>query len=155
MKIIVTGGAGFIGSALVRHIINSTQNTVINVDSLTYAGNLESLGDVSNNDRHIFAQVDICDADAIERVFAEHKPDLVMHLAAESHVDRSILGPTAFVETNVNGTLAMLEAIRDEDHRLSGPPLRYLSKLRLPCRFQHRLHTASRTHRLPPARRRR
>jgi len=112
MKILVTGGAGFIGSALVRHIINSTQNTVINVDSLTYAGNLESLEDVPNNPRHFFAQIDICDADAIERVFAEHKPDLVMHLAAESHVDRSIDGPGQFIQTNVVGTYTLLNAAR-------------------------------------------
>ncbi|HHF3106508.1 TPA: dTDP-glucose 4,6-dehydratase [Vibrio diabolicus] len=112
MKILVTGGAGFIGSAVVRHIIRDTQDTVINLDKLTYAGNLESLVDVSESERYYFEQVDICDRAELERVFSEHQPDMVMHLAAESHVDRSIDGPAAFIETNVMGTYHLLEAAR-------------------------------------------
>ena len=90
MKLLITGGAGFIGSAVIRHIINNTNHSVINVDKLTYAGNLESLTPIENNTRYTFEQVDICDANEIKRVFNEHQPDIVMHLAAESHVDRSI-----------------------------------------------------------------
>ncbi|MCR9546049.1 dTDP-glucose 4,6-dehydratase [Vibrio antiquarius] len=112
MKILVTGGAGFIGSAVVRHIIRDTQDTVINLDKLTYAGNLESLVDVSDSERYYFEQVDICDRAELDRVFSEHQPDMVMHLAAESHVDRSIDGPAAFIETNVMGTYHLLEAAR-------------------------------------------
>ncbi|GAD79626.1 dTDP-glucose 4,6-dehydratase [Vibrio ezurae] len=112
MKILVTGGAGFIGSAVVRHIIQNTSDSVINVDSLTYAGNLESLQDVDSNERYAFEQVNICDRSQLDRVFAEHKPDAVMHLAAESHVDRSIDGPAAFIETNIVGTYTLLEATR-------------------------------------------
>ncbi len=112
MKILVTGGAGFIGSAVVRHIINNTQDYVVNVDKLTYAGNLESLSDVSESQRYFFEQADICDAAEMARIFAEHKPDAVMHLAAESHVDRSITGPAAFIETNIVGTYVLLEAAR-------------------------------------------
>ncbi|WP_318498376.1 dTDP-glucose 4,6-dehydratase [Photobacterium leiognathi] len=112
MKILVTGGAGFIGSAVVRHIINHTQDEVINVDKLTYAGNLESLIEVEGSERYCFEQVDICDRAELDRVFTEHQPDAVMHLAAESHVDRSIDGPAAFIETNIIGTYTMLEATR-------------------------------------------
>ncbi|BCG14267.1 MULTISPECIES: dTDP-glucose 4,6-dehydratase [Vibrio] len=112
MKILVTGGAGFIGSAVVRHIIRDTRDTVINLDKLTYAGNLESLVDVSESERYHFEQVDICDRAELDRVFSEHQPDRVMHLAAESHVDRSIDGPAAFIETNVMGTYHLLEAAR-------------------------------------------
>jgi dTDP-glucose 4,6-dehydratase len=113
VKILVTGGAGFIGSAVVRHIINDTQDSVINVDKLTYAGNLESLADVAQSDRYHFEHADICDSDAMARIFAEHQPDAVMHLAAESHVDRSITGPAAFIETNIVGTYVLLEASRN------------------------------------------
>ena len=112
MKILVTGGAGFIGSAVIRHIIRDTQDTVINLDKLTYAGNLESLAEVSDSERYHFEHVDICQRDELERVFAKHQPDLVMHLAAESHVDRSIDGPAAFIETNVMGTYHLLESAR-------------------------------------------
>lgn len=112
MKILVTGGAGFIGSAVVRHIIQETQDSVVNLDKLTYAGNLESLSDVESSERYAFEHVDICDRIALDRVFAEHQPDLVMHLAAESHVDRSIDGPAAFIETNIVGTYQLLEATR-------------------------------------------
>lgn len=113
MKILVTGGAGFIGSAVVRHIIINTQDEVVNLDKLTYAGNLESLSDVSGSDRYNFEQVDICNRAELDRVFQQHQPDAVMHLAAESHVDRSIDGPAAFIETNILGTYQLLEASRD------------------------------------------
>ncbi|ELI6428883.1 dTDP-glucose 4,6-dehydratase [Vibrio harveyi] len=112
MKILVTGGAGFIGSAVIRHIIRDTQDTVINLDKLTYAGNLESLAEVSDSERYHFEHADICQRDELDRVFAKHQPDLVMHLAAESHVDRSIDGPAAFIETNVMGTYHLLESAR-------------------------------------------
>ncbi|MBS0967522.1 MULTISPECIES: dTDP-glucose 4,6-dehydratase [Yersiniaceae] len=112
MKILVTGGAGFIGSAVVRHIINHTDDSVLVVDSLTYAGNLESLAAVADNARYHFAQVDICDRPALDTLFADYQPDVVMHLAAESHVDRSIDGPAAFIETNIIGTYSLLEAAR-------------------------------------------
>lgn len=111
-KILVTGGAGFIGSAVIRHIIQNTTNAVVNVDKLTYAGNLESLADVSSNERYAFELVDICDREELDRVFAVHQPDAIMHLAAESHVDRSIDGPAAFIETNIVGTYILLEAAR-------------------------------------------
>jgi dTDP-glucose 4,6-dehydratase len=112
LRILVTGGAGFIGSAVIRHIINNTQDSVINVDSLTYAGNLESLAEVEGHERYVFKQVDICDRPVLDEVFEQHKPDVVMHLAAESHVDRSIDGPAAFIETNIVGTYTLLEASR-------------------------------------------
>ncbi|PMO31937.1 dTDP-glucose 4,6-dehydratase [Vibrio breoganii] len=112
MKILVTGGAGFIGSAVIRHIINNTFDGVVNVDKLTYAGNLESLKEIDSSERYAFEQVDICNRSELDRVFIEHKPDAVMHLAAESHVDRSIDGPAAFIETNIVGTYTLLEATR-------------------------------------------
>jgi len=112
MKILVTGGAGFIGSALVRYIINNTDNSVINVDKLTYAGNLESLASIANNNRYLFERVDICNRVELVRIFNAYKPDVVMHLAAESHVDRSIDSPDDFVQTNIVGTYNMLEVAR-------------------------------------------
>lgn len=112
MKYLVTGGAGFIGSAVVRHIINNTEHSVVVVDKLTYAGNLSSLVDVSENKRFAFVKADICDQRHISDIFAEHKPDIVMHLAAESHVDRSIDGPAEFIQTNIFGTYVMLDVAR-------------------------------------------
>lgn len=112
MKILVTGGAGFIGSAVVRHIINNTNDAIINVDKLTYAGNLESLNSVCENNRYTFIQADICDAKLITDIFKQHQPDAIMHLAAESHVDRSIDGPSEFIQTNIIGTYTLLEAAR-------------------------------------------
>ena len=111
-KILVTGGAGFIGSAVVRHIIKNTQDSVVNLDKLTYAGNLESLTDVADNPRYAFEQVDICNRAELDRVFAQHRPDAVMHLAAESHVDRSIDSAGEFIQTNIVGTFNLLEAAR-------------------------------------------
>ncbi|TDQ24876.1 dTDP-glucose 4,6-dehydratase [Raoultella sp. BIGb0149] len=112
MKILVTGGAGFIGSAVVRHIIENTQDDVRVVDCLTYAGNLESLASVAQNERYSFSRTDITDAQGIAGQFSEFQPDIVMHLAAESHVDRSIDGPAAFIQTNLIGTFTLLEAAR-------------------------------------------
>lgn len=112
MRILVTGGAGFIGSAVIRHIIYNTNNEVLNVDKLTYAGNLESLSSASKNERYHFSKTDICDRIALDQLFKEFQPDVVMHLAAESHVDRSISGPFDFIETNIIGTYQLLEASR-------------------------------------------
>jgi dTDP-glucose 4,6-dehydratase len=113
MKFLITGGAGFIGSAVIRHLIEHTEHEVVNVDKLTYAGNLQSLKEVSDSPRYAFERVDICDAQEVTRVFNEHRPDIVMHLAAESHVDRSIDGPGEFIRTNIIGTYTLLEAARE------------------------------------------
>lgn len=130
MKILVTGGAGFIGSAVIRNIIKNTQDSVVNVDKLTYAGNLESLTSIETNERYVFEQVDICNRSELDRVFKTHKPDSVMHLAAESHVDRSITGPAAFIETNIVGTYTLLEAAREYWNGLNG-------QNKLKFRFHH------------------
>ncbi|MDG1302372.1 MAG: dTDP-glucose 4,6-dehydratase [Opitutae bacterium] len=110
MKILITGGAGFIGSNCVRHIIQTTEHSVLNMDALTYAGNRHSLSDIEDNPRYAFAQVDICDAELVEATMQAFQPDWIMHLAAESHVDRSIDGPGAFIQTNVIGTFNMLQS---------------------------------------------
>jgi dTDP-glucose 4,6-dehydratase len=112
MKYLITGGAGFIGSAVIRYIINHTEDEVLNIDKLTYAGNLESLIDVENDARYSFQQIDICDAAALEQAVSGFQPDIVMHLAAESHVDRSIDGPAEFIQTNIVGTYTLLEVLR-------------------------------------------
>ena len=125
--LLVTGGAGFIGSALVRKLLRETDHTVVNVDKLTYAGNLESLDGAGDHPRHRFARVDVADAAALRALFEEHRPDGVVHLAAESHVDRSIDGPGAFIHTNVVGTFTLLqEALRHWRALPPGAPFRFL-----------------------------
>lgn len=119
MNILVTGGAGFIGSAVIRHLINETEHHVLNVDKLTYAGNLESLISVSDHPRYQFTQTDICDHVSLTRLFLEFQPDIIMHLAAESHVDRSIDGPAEFINTNIVGTYTLLEVARKYWQNLS------------------------------------
>lgn len=132
MKVIVTGGAGFIGSSVIRNIIKNSNDIVINVDSLTYAGNLSSLGDCIDNERHIFELVDICDSKKIHEVILRHKPDAIMHLAAESHVDKSINSPEKFIKTNITGTYNLIEATRD-----------YWSKLPKSLKENFRFHHVS------------
>lgn len=110
--LLITGGAGFIGSSIVRHIINNKLDSVINIDKLTYAGNPESLATIELSERYFFEQVDICDRTELDRIFEQYQPDAVMHLAAESHVDRSITGPIDFIQTNIVGTYTLLEASR-------------------------------------------
>lgn len=112
MKILITGGAGFIGSAVVRHIITHTHDSVVNVDKLTYAGNLANVASVAHSSRYAFEQVDIINRSELDRVFAQHQPDAVMHLAAESHVDNSIHSAGEFIQTNIVGTFTLLEATR-------------------------------------------
>ena len=118
MNILITGGFGFIGSALIRYIINQTQDSVINIDKLTYAANQSALKEVENNPRYAFEQIDICDLNAIESVFEKYQPDAVMHLAAESHVDRSITGAADFIQTNIVGTYTLLEVAKNYWHTL-------------------------------------
>ena len=113
MKILVTGGAGFIGSAVIRHILQNTKDEVINLDKLTYAGNLSSIATVLPSEHYAFCQIDICDQEALKKVFQLHQPDAVMHLAAESHVDRSIDGPGEFIQTNIVGTYQLLDVARE------------------------------------------
>ncbi len=132
MKILVTGGAGFIGSAVIRHIILDTNDEVLNLDKLTYAGNLESLDIVESDPRYQFEHCDICNREKVARIFSKFQPDLVMHLAAESHVDRSIDGPSAFIETNIIGTYTLLEASRN-----------YWNKLEQQKKEQFRFHHIS------------
>ena len=120
MNFLVTGGAGFIGSAVIRHIIQHTDNNVLNLDKLTYAGNLESLNEISQNSRYQFQQVDICDSAKLAQIFEQFQPDAIMHLAAESHVDRSIDGPSDFIQTNIVGTYTLLEIARKYWMELDG-----------------------------------
>ena len=120
MKFLITGGAGFIGTAVIRHLINDLGHEVVNVDKLTYAGNLESLKSVADSPLYAFEQVDVSDGEAIKRVFDQHQPDKVMHLAAESHVDRSIDGAAEFIQTNIVGTYVMLEMAKAYWFALSG-----------------------------------
>lgn len=132
MKIIVTGGAGFIGSAVIRHLISDTDHVVLNLDKLTYAGNLSSLKIITNSPRYRFVQADICDRTALDTIFADFQPDAVMHLAAESHVDRSIDGPSVVIQTNIIGTFSMLEAAR-----------KYWNTLQAEARKSFRFHHVS------------
>lgn len=120
MKIMITGGAGFIGSALIRYLMQETSHSVLNLDKLTYSGNLDNLSKVESDERYQFQQVDICDRKELERVFNEYKPTAVMHLAAESHVDRSIDNPEAFIETNILGTYRLLEVAKSYWGQLEG-----------------------------------
>ena len=130
MKVLVTGGAGFIGSAVVRRLVEETNHSVVNLDKLTYAGNLASVASVAGDARYAFEHADICDAAAIRRILTEHRPDAILHLAAESHVDRSIDGPGAFIQTNLVGTFTLLQAALGYWRELEGE-----AKNRF--RFQH------------------
>ncbi len=130
MKILITGGAGFVGSAVIRHIIRNTTDSVINIDKLTYAGNLESLAEISDSDRYAFEHADICHRADLERIFREYHPDSIMHLAAESHVDRSINNPEPFIQTNIIGIYTLLEVARNYWNSLS-------SKRKKTFRFHH------------------
>jgi len=130
MKFLITGGSGFIGSAVIRHLINDLEHEVVNVDKLTYAGNMESLEDIANNPLYSFEQVDICDSREVERVFNMYQPDKVMHLAAESHVDRSIDGPSEFIQTNIVGTCVLLDIAKNYWLKLN-------KKKRVTFRFHH------------------
>lgn len=112
MKFIVTGGSGFIGSAVIRYLINNTEHNVLNIDNLTYAGNNENLKSIRNNQKYCFKKINICDKESLTQIFTDYKPDIVMHLAAESHVDNSITGPSIFIDTNIIGTFNLLEASR-------------------------------------------
>lgn len=120
MKIIITGGAGFIGSAVIRQYITDTDHEVVNLDALTYAGNLESLGCIADNPRYHFEHADIRDIKSLERIFIQYQPDAIMHLAAESHVDRSIDGPADFIQTNIVGTYNLLEVTKKYWSSLDG-----------------------------------
>ena len=132
MKIVITGGAGFIGSALIRHIIAQTDWHVVNLDKLTYAGNLESISAATTHQRYSFAKIDILDQDAVRALLERERPDVIMHLAAESHVDRSIDGPSAFMDTNIIGTYRLLQEALD-----------YWGKLKEPKRSAFRFHHVS------------
>jgi dTDP-glucose 4,6-dehydratase len=132
VKFLITGGAGFIGSAVIRHIIENTDHSILNIDKLTYAGNLNSLSSIENDKRYEFEKVDICDANEINRVFNKWQPEIVMHLAAESHVDRSIDGPAEFIQTNIIGTYVLLEEARH-----------YWSKLNIDKKDHFRFHHVS------------
>lgn len=132
VKILITGGAGFIGSAVIRYLIEQTTDTVVNVDLLTYAGNPENLAGICDSPRYHFEHVDICDSAALASVFSRHQPDVVMHLAAESHVDRSIHGAGTFIQTNIVGTYTLLQAALD-----------YWRNLSLPRRAGFRFHHVS------------
>ena len=127
---IVTGGAGFIGSAVIRYLINNTEYNVINVDKLSYAGNLESLLSVSDNERYSFEKADICDRKEMQRILVQYQPDIILHLAAESHVDRSINNPDDFIQTNIVGTYVLLELARDYWNSLE-------SRKKIGFRFHH------------------
>ena len=118
MQILITGGSGFIGSALIRYIINHAQDSVINIDKLTYAANQSALKEVEDNPCYAFEKVDICDLKAIGNIFEKYQPDAVMHLAAESHVDRSITGAADFIQTNIVGTYTLLEVVKNYWHTL-------------------------------------
>src|SRR6185437_16942391 len=132
MKVLLTGGCGFIGSAVVRHLLRHTGHAIVNVDKLTYAASEDALEEARHDPRHLLVRADIADAAAMRQVFATHQPDAVMHLAAESHVDRSIDGPAAFMETNIIGTFTMLEEAR-----------RYFATLSLARRAVFRFHHIS------------